>query len=234
MGENPDSVIVAFDSVWVSVTGENKVVRLSADAQPEVTDEFEVGDSPEGLAASSRAIWVANSGDGSLSQIVEETGDVRSVPNVGGQPVDVAIGAGAVWVADASDSSVARVDGGRGVLAATVTGIGPNPRAVTIIGRDVWVATSGDGRAWRIDGDTNAATGSVRVGGTPRDIATDGERLFVTDREGDRVVEIDPQAEAGRQAANTVEDGPLSVAVDDRDLWVTRFDGGDVARIARR
>ncbi len=31
----------------------------------------------------------------------------------------------------------------------------------------------------------------------------------------------------------TVQDGPLSIAVDERDLWVTRFDGGDVARLAR-
>jgi hypothetical protein len=31
-----------------------------------------------------------------------------------------------------------------------------------------------------------------------------------------------------------VQDGPLSVAADADDLWVTRIDGDDVARIARR
>jgi len=230
VGENPDSVLVAFGSVWVSVTGTGKVVRLSADPQPEVLESFDVGSRPEGLAASGRAIWVANSGDGTLSQIVESTGSVRTVEGVAGEPVGLAIGAGAVWVADASGTSVARVDGGRRQLAATVTGIGPNPRAAAIVGRDVWVATSGDGRAWRIDGDANAVTGSVPVGGTPRGIASDGEHLWVTDREGDRVVEIDPE-EMRVVDRTAVEDGPLSVAVDERELWVTRFDGGDVARI---
>ena len=47
------------------------------------------------------------------------------------------------------------------------------------------------------------------------------------------MVTVDPQAEQVVER-DTVEDGPLSVAVDDDDLWVTRFDGGDVARIARR
>ena len=232
VGENPDSVIVALGSVWVSVTGEDKVVRVSTDPQPEVIDTFDVGASPEGMDASSRAVWVANSGDGSVSQIVEATGDVRTVTDVGGEPVALAIGAGAVWVADADGRSVARVDGGRGELAATVSGIGPNPRAVAIVGREVWVATADDGRAWVIEGDSNRVAGSVRVGGQPRDITTDGEHLFVTDREGDRVVEIDP-GDADIVERETVEGGPLSVVADDRDIWVTRFDAGDVARITR-
>jgi hypothetical protein len=32
----------------------------------------------------------------------------------------------------------------------------------------------------------------------------------------------------------TVEDGPLSVAVDARDVWVTRIDADQVTRIAKR
>ncbi len=232
VGKNPDSVVVAFDSAWVSVTDENKVVRVSTDPQPAVIDTFDVGARPEGIAASSQAIWVANAGDGTLSQIVEATGDVRTAENVAGEPVGLAIGAGAVWVADAEGRSVARVDGGGRKLVTTVSGIGPNPRAVAIVGRQVWVATAGDGRVWVIDADSNRVAGSVRVGGQPRDITTDGKHLFVTDREGGRVVEVDPDA---RDVVNreTVGGGPLSVAADARDVWVTRFDAGDVARIAR-
>jgi DNA-binding beta-propeller fold protein YncE len=232
VGDNPDSVLVAFDSVWVSVTGENKIVRLSTTDQPEIVDEFEVGAEPEGLAASSRAIWVANAGDGSVSQIVEATGDVRNVPDVADQPVDVAVGAGAVWVANAAGSSVTRIDGGRLEVALVIEGVGPSPRALTIVDRDVWVATSGDGRIHRINGDENSIEGSVRVGGTPRDVATDGAFLYVTDREGDRLVTVDAQAEQVVER-ETVEDGPLNVAVGDDDLWVTRFDAGELNRIPR-
>ena len=92
------------------------------------------------------------------------------------------------------------------------------------------MATAGDGRAHRIDSDANRVTGSVRVGGQPRDIANDGEHLFVTDRKGDRVVEIDPQTREVA-AEQPVADGPLSLALDDRSLWITQIDGNTVARI---
>jgi DNA-binding beta-propeller fold protein YncE len=95
------------------------------------------------------------------------------------------------------------------------------------------VATAGDGRAWRIDSDANRTSGSVRVGGQPRDIATDGKHLFVTDRQGDRVVEIDPQS-MRIVHRDPVTQGPLSVAVDDEDVWVTRIDAGEVSRVPRR
>jgi DNA-binding beta-propeller fold protein YncE len=104
-------VIVALGSVWVSVTGEDKVVRLSTGERPEVQRSYDVGAKPEGLAASGRAVWVANSGDGTVSQIIAASGKVNAV-QVGGTPVDLAIGAGAVWIADAASGNVARVDGG--------------------------------------------------------------------------------------------------------------------------
>ena len=145
MGRNPDSVVVAFDSVWVSVTGENKVVRLSAAEQPEVQQEFDVGAGPEGLAASPRAIWVANSGDGTLSQIIEATGEINRVTGVGAAGRRRGRRRRRVG-RRRRGPSVVRVDGGRRRLVKTVE-VGPNPRAVTIVGRDVWVATAGDGRA---------------------------------------------------------------------------------------
>ena len=77
---------------------------------------------------------------------------------------------------------------------------------MAIVGRDVWVATANDGKVWRIAGDENRTSGTVDVGGQPRDIATDGENLFVTDREGDRVVTIDAPTRAITKR-DTVEDG---------------------------
>ena len=59
---------------------------------------------------------------------------------------------------------------------------------------------------------------------------TTGEHLFVTDREGDRVVEIDPATRAVVDE-QPVDGGPLSLAPDDQDLWVTQIDADTVARI---
>ncbi len=234
VGTGPDSVVVALDSVWVTVTDENQVVRLTTDEQPEVTDVYDVGAAPEGIAATKSAVWTANSGDGSVSQIIVKTGKINTVAGVGQAPLGIAIGAGAVWVADPTGGTVARVDGGQLELAKTIDGLGPDPRAVAIVGRSVWVATSRDGRVWRIDADEEQGTvaGFVEVGGTPRGLATDGERLWVTDREGDRVITVDPDAmrvvKRDRAAG-----GPLNVAPDEDSLWVTLFDAGDVLRLKR-
>ena len=134
---------------------------------------------------------------------------------MGGQPADVAVGAGAVWVADSARASVVRVDGGRRQVTGTITGIGPNPacarhRRARRVGRD-----GRRRRVWRVDSDANAVAGSVRVGGQPRDITTDGEHLWVTDRERDRVIEIDASS-ARVVKREKVDGGPLEVAVDDR------------------
>ena len=234
VGTQPDSVVVALDSVWVTVTDENQVVRFTTDEQPEMVDVYDVGAGPEGIAATQSAIWTANSGDGSVSQIIVRTGKVNTVADVGEAPLGIAIGAGAVWVADPTGGTVARVDGGRLELAKTIDGLGPDPRAVAIVGRSVWVATSQDGRVWRIEADEDQGTvaGSVEVGGTPRGIATDGELFYVTDRTGESVVTVDP--EAMRVVKRTpAEGGPLNVAPDEDSLWVSLFDAGDVLRLNR-
>ena len=106
---------------------------------------------------------------------------------------------------------------------------------MTIIDRDVWVATSGDGRVYRIDGDANrgrrAASASAARRATSPPTASSSTSPIA---KATGVVTVDPQAEQVVER-ETVEDGPLSRrASTTNDLWVTRFDGGDVARIARR
>ena len=232
VGDDPDSVVTGFGSVWVSITGESKVVRVEPGEQPEVIGSFDVGARPEGLAISGRAVWSANAGDGSVTQINAETGETSTVTGVGDGPVGLAIGAGAVWVANSKDGTLGRVDGGKRALAATVTGIGPDPRAVAIVERNVWVLTAGDGRVWRVDADANQVTGSVKVGRNPRSIATDGTRLWVTENAGARVAEIDPATMRVLQRSK-VATGPIGVAVSPDSIWVTAFSADRVSRVPR-
>jgi hypothetical protein len=229
VGPRPDGVAVAFGSVWVSLAGADRVVRVNAGERPKVLRSVKVGSRPGGLAASSHAVWVANAGDGTLSQILPSTGAVRTVPAVGREPFALAIGAGAVWVADRGGGTLARVNGGRDRLAATVP-IGPQPDAVAIVGRDVWVATAGDGRIWRVHGDANSRAGSVRVGGSPRAIAAEGRRIWVTDQARDQLIRINAAAMrvGARQPAPR---GPVAVAVDRDAVWVAG--AGRVSRLAR-
>ena len=57
-----------------------------------------VGDGPTGIAFGEGAVWVANSGDGTVSRIDSETEEVVETIEVGNRPVGIAAGAGSVWV----------------------------------------------------------------------------------------------------------------------------------------
>jgi YVTN family beta-propeller protein len=55
-------------------------------------------------------VWVANSGDNSVSRIDVTTGRVTGSPvSVGRRPLGIDVGAGSVWVANHGDDTVTRI-----------------------------------------------------------------------------------------------------------------------------
>jgi YVTN family beta-propeller protein len=63
-----------------------------------VTKAISVGANPAALAVGNDSVWVANSGDGSVSRIDPRTNAVTATVAVGHRPQGIAIAAGAVWV----------------------------------------------------------------------------------------------------------------------------------------
>jgi YVTN family beta-propeller protein len=63
-----------------------------------VTRAISVGDTPLAVAVGPDAVWVANSGDGTVSRIDPRTDRVAATITVGHHPQGVAVAAGAVWV----------------------------------------------------------------------------------------------------------------------------------------
>ena len=231
VGGRPGGVVVAFGSVWVSLAGADQVVRVSDDDHPHVLCRVNVGAHPEGITRSAHALWVANSGDGTLSQIVVSAGAVRptrTVPDVARAPVAVAVGDDAVWVADRADNTLVRVNGGTLRRVATIP-VGAQPDSVAVVGRYVWVATAGDGRVRRVrpTRDSGVGAGSVRVGGHPSAMASGAGRLWVTDDARNQLIAVDPGSVrvTGRQAAPL---GPTGLAVDRNVVWVAGHDADRV------
>ena len=60
-------------------------------------DTIEVGESPNSLAVSPEAIWVANGG-GTVSRIDPVKREVVKTIDVGNAPAGIAVGSGNVWV----------------------------------------------------------------------------------------------------------------------------------------
>jgi YVTN family beta-propeller protein len=57
-----------------------------------------VGDAPFALAVAPGAVWVANSGDGTVSRIDSVGNEVTKTIDVGHRPQGIAVGSGFVWV----------------------------------------------------------------------------------------------------------------------------------------
>ena len=63
-----------------------------------VTKAISVGANPVALAVGKDSVWVANSGDGSVSRIDPDTNGVTATVAVGHRPQGIAVAGGAVWV----------------------------------------------------------------------------------------------------------------------------------------
>jgi YVTN family beta-propeller protein len=64
----------------------------------EVVREIPVGESPSAIAAGAGALWVANTGDGTVSRIDPETRSVTHTIELGHRPLGVLVHDDLVWV----------------------------------------------------------------------------------------------------------------------------------------
>jgi len=84
--------------VWVTDTEDDSVTRIDPSSNQGSTIPG-VGNGPAGIAAAGGAVWVANSLDGTVSEIAPGTSSVtRFSFGSGLSPKGVAIASGAVWV----------------------------------------------------------------------------------------------------------------------------------------
>jgi YVTN family beta-propeller protein len=84
-----------------------------------------VGLRPQGIVVGAGAVWVANSGDNTVSRISATSRRLVATIRVGPRPQGVAVGAGAVWVANDGDDTVSRIDPATGAIATIKIGSPP-------------------------------------------------------------------------------------------------------------
>jgi YVTN family beta-propeller protein len=126
------------------------VLLLGGSGGAKVTS-VDVGAPPLRIATAPDATWVVSEGDGTLSKLDPDSGDVEATYTLGAGIQGVAYGAGTVWVSDPALGAVKRVDPETGaVLAELEFGnekTGPiHPGPIVYGGHRVWVAgTKGEG-----------------------------------------------------------------------------------------
>jgi hypothetical protein len=129
---------VSRTAVWITNTRGSSVTRLAKGDGTQRT--IGVGDAPKGIAVGAGLVWVANSGDGTVSVIRSEgSSDRVGQVSVGAAPQLITYGAGAAWVSLRDASEVVRVDRSPAATARVKTAA--NPFALAFAGNRLFVAS---------------------------------------------------------------------------------------------
>ena len=177
---NAGSIAFGDGKVW-AVFGIGELGRIDP-ATNLVEATGVAGGSPSAIAVGEDSVWVANSGDNTVSRINPRTASEVSDPSTGRRPRGVAVGAGSVRVTNEADDSVTRIDAASGSTATILLSEASGPIGVAFGAGAVWVANGGDGTVSRIDPETGDIE-TIRVGGRPSGIAVEDGVVWVTIQE---------------------------------------------------
>ena len=169
---------------------------------------------------------------------VEGLGRTTAALALGGTTTQYTAAAdGSVWFPLDDRGQVARVEAASGEIQALVD-VG-DPSAVEYLQSDphgiaageagVWVANAAGRSVARIDPATNTVAESIPVSVVPYVLALDGETLWVTSFNDDRVVRVD--LKSGEVIANISVPKPTGIAVGFDGVWVVEHRDDTIARI---
>ena len=192
VGQKPCAVEGGFGSVWVSVYGDDKLVRIDP-VTHRVLATVKTGTSPCGIAVGGGSVWVENYGGDSVTRVDPRDNKVVATVKVGIQPYDVTYAAGAAWVTNFHDDTVTRIDGVTG-RSRTVK-VGGDPTGIGPAWGALWVTNQSDGTVSRID-PTSLKVRTRDVRDQPTWTSWGSSRLWVAN--GTSLMEIRPDGRVGK------------------------------------
>jgi YVTN family beta-propeller protein len=198
-----------------------------------------VGADPDSIAATEDAIWVANTGDRTVSRLDLATGHVRVVGGVAVAHALASSLSGDVWLTSFEDPVVTLI-ASRGVPADDAFSSSPpqvrlpgSAEGLAVGGGYLWVTSpsdsGGDDSVSWIDLRTRRLVSSAPVGAIPASVAFGYGSAWVTNYRGDSVSVVRPGS--GRADTVPLVGGPLGVAAGAGGVWVVAFWSGEVVRI---
>jgi peptide/nickel transport system substrate-binding protein len=180
-----------------------------------VVDTIRVGNAPNGIVHADGSIWVANTGDDTLTKI-DVTTD-RPAKTIDVAATELAVGDGAIWATETAANRVARIDPSTGDVQPVAVGNGPT--GIAFGSGSVWVANNLDGTVTRIDPETNAVVAVTTVGNGPTTVAGGPDGVWVSNQSDGTLVRLDPRTS---QVAERVKIGNQlhGLAISDDDVVV--------------
>jgi peptide/nickel transport system substrate-binding protein len=227
LDEAPFGVAVDGKVAWLPRYSQDAV--LAVDTATGQGQPIPVGDGPDAVAVGSGSVWVANAGDGTVSEVNPTARRVVADPiYVGNGPSGIAVGKGAVWVALSVDGAVAKIDPDTGRVVDTFS-VGTNPTRVAVGFDKVWVTNESVGTVTPIDPVHDVAESPIAVGHGPNGLAVGPGAVWVTNSLDGTVSRIDPNTLT--VTASRVGEDPQGVTVVGDTVWVAARRSAEIVRL---
>jgi YVTN family beta-propeller protein len=223
------ALVVALSSSGgdrLTAIDENHVGLIDA-GSGDITAQYPVGRNPSAVTVGAGSIWVANTGDETVSRI-DRGHPIVTIP-VGRDPTALAFAAGSLWVTAREDRTLAQLNVAANRIARKIP-LGDAPRALAGGFGALWVAYEIDRRVARFDLTRGAFTAPIELAANPTALAVGAGSLWVASEEAGTVFRVDPQTRAVAKAI-PVGNGPIGVAVGERGVWVANRQDGTVSHI---
>ena len=137
-GFNPTAVAVAYDLLWIASSLDQSVQVFALDTFDQGSIKtVPVGRGASALAFGHGAIWVANTGDDTVTRI-EPVSFQRDTIEVGESPSGLAASPEAIWVANGG-GTVSRIDPVKREVVKTID-VGNAPAGIAVGSGNVWVS----------------------------------------------------------------------------------------------
>jgi len=176
-GSPNGSVTTGLGSVW-AVFGDSTLARIEpADAR--VVERTRAGSLPGGITISGASVWVANSGDATVTRYNPSTFTEAPLDifRVGRRPTGIAAGEEAIWVVNTASDSLRRIDPRSGDEEQITVGRGAT--AVAVGEGAVWVANPEAGTLSRIDPETYEVD-TIELGNAPSGVVVADGLVWAT------------------------------------------------------
>lgn len=180
-----------------------------------------VGQRPGVPAAGAGAVWVPNTGDGTVSRIDPSTNRVVATLHIGDQL--------AFYKRDCEAKGSVHSFMTMSVHVRDCD----LPSAVATGGGALWVLKNDDQAVVRVDPSTERIVARIPLGFVPFDMAATDSAVWVTGYWSDQLVRIDPTSNQV-VARLTVPDGAAGIAASDQAVWAASSIAGQVSRIDPR
>jgi DNA-binding beta-propeller fold protein YncE len=239
VGGAPNSIAVSPNgSVWVANKASESVTEI--DPELKVPRSIPVGREPDTLTVDAGAdwvqhlgeeVWVANSGENTLSRISARSGKVLGPRiEVGEHPTGIAVGEGAVWVANSKSETITRINPFHPYKLEPSIPVKRSTRSIAVAEGSLWVTNPTDNTVSRIN--TGSGDRKLIPVGQPQGIVASASGIWVANAKG-TVTHIDPHT--GRVLLPPVPVGgePSAIAAEPDTIWVTDLKESRVLPVTR-